>query len=174
VIDAGKKHWTEALERLEACPEAINWARRHDTTFEEAWRECKRGDWMLWLAGKLCGGPHSKSRKVLIGAMCECARTTWKRMPKEGQEAVRTTERWLIGDATLRQVRTAADAAYVAAYAAADAAAYVAYIVACVVADADTDTVYIASYVVTGKQAAKCAHIVRKHYPNPPKLKEAK
>ena len=157
------EHWTEKLREIDACSDAVEWAKDYDT-FAEAWQECERGDWMLWLAGRACGGPRSKSRKVVVSAACECARTAWKWMPKTGKEAIETAEKWTRGEATLGQVRTAADAAY-AASVAADAAGAAAY-AAAVAADA-ADAAHI-------KCLKDCADIVRGHYREPPKLpKEA-
>lgn len=44
----------EALKALNPCSEALAWAGNFDT-LAEAWAACGRGDWMLWLAGKLAG-----------------------------------------------------------------------------------------------------------------------
>jgi hypothetical protein len=38
----------QILKELEACEEAVEWARGYDSV-EHAWNECKRSDWMLWL-----------------------------------------------------------------------------------------------------------------------------
>jgi hypothetical protein len=35
------------LKELNACSEAIDWVGSR--TFEEAWKECERPDWMFWL-----------------------------------------------------------------------------------------------------------------------------
>lgn len=42
-------HWTDDLVRLQACDDAVEWARGYDT-MDAAWAACERGDWMLWLA----------------------------------------------------------------------------------------------------------------------------
>ena len=111
-----------------ACDEAIEWLRTQ-TDPEQAWQTCERPDWMIWYAGR-CG----IDRKVLVRIACDCARTALRFVP-EGEDrprlAIETTERWLSGEATIEEVRSARQAAYAAyasAYAAyaADAAAYAA------------------------------------------------
>src|SRR3990172_72416 len=46
-----KAHWTDELVKMDACAEAVEWARTQPS-LARAWRVCPRGDWMLWLAGK--------------------------------------------------------------------------------------------------------------------------
>jgi len=82
-------------------------------------------------------------------------------------KTIETAEKWANGKATIEQVRKAAAAAYAATGAAAAAAAY---------AGAGADA---AAYAGAGAAAATgarsgtlkiCADIVRRHYPNPPKV----
>ena len=42
------------LNSMNACSEAVDWLQTK-LTFEQAWADCERGDWMLWLLGKLSG-----------------------------------------------------------------------------------------------------------------------
>jgi len=35
---------------LDGCAEAIDWLAARDGTLEQAWDDCERGDWLLWLA----------------------------------------------------------------------------------------------------------------------------
>src|SRR3989304_249660 len=43
----------DELIELRACAEAVKWVGERD--LESAWRDCERGDWMLWYVGKLDG-----------------------------------------------------------------------------------------------------------------------
>lgn len=119
--------WTEALVAMRPCEDALTWARSQDTA-EAAWTACERGDWMLWLLGKLSGAPESDGRKKLVLAACECARLAlpYGRDGKHSPRiAIETAESWARGEgATISQVRHAAAAAYAAAYAAAAVYAY--------------------------------------------------
>ena len=174
------KQHTKLLIKMNACNAAVRYAENFDT-LQDAWDVCERGDWMLWLIGKKSGLPESKSRKKLVLTSCKCVRLAWKWMPKEGKEAIRITEKWAKGNAgtTLKDVRTAADAAYAAADAAADATYAPAYAAdatyaAADAADAPADAAYAAAdaaYAAARKDILKkCAIIVRKEYPKAPKI----
>ena len=43
---------TTKLKKLNACEDAIKYVRNQKSP-EEAWNNCSRGDWMLWLARRL-------------------------------------------------------------------------------------------------------------------------
>ena len=65
-------HWSEQLERLGACCDAVDWARGYDTP-EAAWAACGRGDWMLWVAARAVQ-PGSPEHNAVVAATCACAR----------------------------------------------------------------------------------------------------
>jgi hypothetical protein len=144
----------DILISLHACSEAVAWAKQFGTDTESAWQECQRGDHMLWLLGKLSGEPGSDSRKAVVLAACECGRLALPqfeiRYPgdKRPRAAIETAESHCRGEATLKEVRTAAYAAYAAYAAAADAYAAAA----------------------RSKRLAECADIVRKHFPKAPEI----
>ena len=60
----------ETLLRIDACPEAIDYARDHTGTPCALWRACDRGDWLLWLADRV-----DVDRRFIVRAACACART---------------------------------------------------------------------------------------------------
>ena len=132
---------TKPLVELNACPEAVDWASTQESP-ASAWRDCQRGDWMLWLVGRLSGKPGGVKRRRLVLCACECARLALKYV-KAGEDrprlAIEAAEKWARHEGpTLDDVRAAAayaDAA-TAAYAAAAAAAYAAA-AAAYAADAD-------------------------------------
>ena len=151
--------FTEKLESMHACSEAVEWVAHRGIV--KAWRECPRGDWMLWLAGRL-----DIDRKLLVMAACDCAETALQYVP-DGEDrpakCIQVTRNWCEGTATIEDVRAArgdADAAYAAA---ADAAAYAAaYAAAAAYADA-----YAAAYAANARSDAllTCADLVRKSIP---------
>jgi len=166
-----------SVRKMGACPEAVAWLAEQKNP-AQAWRGCERGDWMLWLVGKLAGPVGDPRRKKLVLAACGCARLSLKYV-KAGEErpriAIETAERWAKGKATIEEVRAAAyaaaDAAYAAyaAYAAADAA-YAAY-AAAYAADVAAYAADAAAYAAERAKALKqCASIVRKFYPRLPRL----
>lgn len=138
------------LLRLGACSEAIAWAESlgpNHPADATAWEQCPRGDWMLWVAGRL-GIP----RATLVLGACACARQALVHI-KAGEDrpriAIETAESWARGGEgaasieEVRKARAAAAAAYGAAY-----AAYAAYAAA---ADA----------AARKKSLAKSAELVR-------------
>ena len=139
---------------------------------------------MFWLLGKI----PSTDRKTLVLAACEIARQSLHLVP-EGEDcprlAIETAEKWARGEASLREVKTAAaaaaaDAAAAAAYyAAADAAYAAAYTAAAAAADAAAAAYYAADaadaagaadaayYAAREESLAVSAKIVRKYFPTP-------
>ncbi len=163
---------TEQLEKLDACKPAIYWVSQQDST-QQAWQDCPRGDWMLWLLGKLSGPVGSESRKKLVLTVCECARLSLHLIP-EGEDrprmAIETAEKYVRGDdgVTLESLKAASAAASAADAAAADAAAAAAADAAAAAAVASASAA--AADAASEKTLKKCADIVRKHYPDPPEL----
>lgn len=109
------QHWSEKIiTELHPCTEAAEWMKTQPSK-AAAWRNCKRGDWLLWYAGKLCKTVSQRKRLVL--AACACARLSLQYVPKGESRplhAIQTAEAWTKGEATLDEVR----AAYAAAAAA--------------------------------------------------------
>ncbi len=146
----------DQLQVMNACHEAVEWVGRRG--IKTAWRDCPRGDWMLWLAGQL-----DIDRKLLVLAACDCAETALQYVP-EGEtrpaKAIQTSRNWCNGTASMSDCRkaaaaAAAAAAYAATYAAAAAAA----------AAADADAAYAAAYAARTKAHLTCADLVRKRIP---------
>jgi len=179
------KDHVKFLKTLNACHGAVEYAGRFDT-LQDAWNACERGDWMLWLVGKLSGEPGSDSRKKLVGVACQCARTALQHVPA-GEDrpriAIETAEKYVQGGATLDEVRAAANAyaaadaaayatyaaadaaTYAAADAAADAAAYATYAAAAAYAAAYATYADAAAYAAARKQViSECANIIRENY----------
>ena len=192
------KDWVRKIGELNACREALKWAEGFDS-LKEAWAVCERGDWMLWLLGKLSGAPETKSRKKLVLTACECARLSLKYV-KKGEErplkSIETAEKWARGEAgiTLDDVGHAAYAANTAAtsyaayaantaatsYAAAaaysaaasyaaDGAACASYAAAAAAWNA-ADASYAGAATSRLSTLKKCADIVLKYYPEAPEL----
>ena len=54
------------LTSMNACPEAVEWVG--DKNLKTAWAECERGDWMLWLMGRVC-----KDERIVVLAAAKTA-----------------------------------------------------------------------------------------------------
>ena len=112
-----------------ACSEARDWldSLPPETTPEQAWALCPRGDWLLWLAERA-----GVDRRKLTSAACACARLVSDLMPPESARALSVVEAWCRGEASEDELRAAeawaAWAASAAAWAAAWAAAEAAHV----------------------------------------------
>ena len=173
----------ELLKRYRACKEAQEWAEEHGGPLEDLWRDCERGDWLLWLAAKA-----GVDRRTVVTAGCACARTALQYVPageERPRRAIETAEAWARGEVGRAAVQAAVHAAEDAAFAtagfasaacaasaadyAASAAAYAGY--AATYAEAAG---YAATYAATAAHAdggelardralADCAELVRAH-----------
>ena len=171
----GIERWIERLEKFGPCGGAVEWARTQPDP-QALWDNCERGDWLLWLMGRLAGGPRSKSRKQLVLAACECARLALPYV-KGGElrplRAIETAEAWAKGKAELKDVRAAAYAAAAAGAAAytavAGAAAYAAAVAGAAAYAADA-TDAAAAAAARSEVLKECADIARKYHPKAPRL----
>ena len=103
---------------LNACQDALNYYT-NKTNFEQAWNDCHRGDWMLWIASKL-----KIDKRTLFLAKARCAKTVLHLMTDErSREAVKVAEKYGLNKCDELELRNAAASAAAAAYAAAAAAA---------------------------------------------------
>ena len=93
------------LSRYRACNELEEWAEAHGGPMEDLWRDCQRGDWLLWLAAKA-----GVDRHIVVEAACACARTALQYVPS-GEEnprrALETAEAWARGKADRTALRAA-------------------------------------------------------------------
>ena len=146
----------ELLSQLGACSEAREWAVNR--TLKQAWAECERGDWMLWLAARV-----GVDRRAIVCAACDCAETAWEHCADGATLtaailAVHIAREWASGHEEIETVYAVAavDAVY-AAYAAADAAdaaAYAVYAAAADAADAAAYAVYAADAAADAASSA--------------------
>lgn len=109
----------EWMRRVSACSEATAWVG--DRTPQQAWKECTRGDWMLWALART-----SVDRREVVRLCCDVALSV---LPLTEDPrvtaAIDAAEGWCAGTVTLKDLCSAADAADAAADAAAADAASV-------------------------------------------------
>ena len=133
---------TTKLERLSACKEAVLFSAKFKTP-KEAWENCPRGDWMLWIASRL-----NVDKRLLTLAKGRCAETVLHLMrDQRSKDAVRAAiDFWegRIDDEQLKIAAAAAYVAYAAAAAVADAYAADAYVAAAYAAAAEAADAYVA------------------------------
>lgn len=108
------------LKGLGACPSGLDYVG--EQTAFEAWNNCRRGDWMLWIAKE-----RGVDLKVLTLAKVRCARLVEHLMKDERSiSALVSAERFANGEITREDLDADADSAALVAAAAADAVAYAA------------------------------------------------
>ena len=173
------------LESLSACRSAVEWSQGKD--LYTIIKTCERGDWLLWLAGRMISHEGWLSHKEVVSIACDCAETSLKYV-KEGenrpQHCIDVVRLWIASKASIEDVHAArhaavdaaaaayaavdaayaavdADAAYAYAYAAAVDAAYAAYTAAYAAAAVDAayaaDAAYTAAYAAAAVDAAYAA-----------------
>ena len=133
---------TKKLEALDACEEAIAYARSQPD-LQTAWNDCTRPDWLLWLLYKT---GTADAREIVLTA-CQIARSVLPHGDSRPLAAIVLAEQWASGDTAISRddLRAAAWAAYAAACAAANAAARLA------------------------ERKAQC-DIIRKYFPKAPRI----
>jgi hypothetical protein len=108
----------EFLDRFGVCPPGAEWLAKQKS-YEQAWNDCYRGDWMLTIAQEA-----GVDLKILTKAKVECAKLVERLMTDERSiNALRIAERFAEGKATLDELRVAAAGASDATADAFDAAA---------------------------------------------------
>jgi len=150
------------IEKYLPCQEALDF-RKQFKTFEEAWKVCSRGDWMLWIAKKV-----GVNKRELTLAKGYCANTVIHLMKdKRSRDAVKAAIKYgkgLIEDVELDDAAADAAAAYDAAADA--AAAYDAYAAAADAVTADAAAYAAAAYAADDAKKTnqlKTAKICRKY-----------
>lgn len=165
------------LTDMNACTEAVEWVGDRD--LQKAWKECERGDWMLWFAGRL-----GINLRTLTLAKARCAKLVIHLMEDErSRKAVEVAEKFGLGQATCEELDEARDNAAAAYVDATDTATYVyadtatavyadvtdavALSAAYAVADATADAVAAsAAYAYAKRKVLKqCAEICREVIP---------
>ena len=135
----------EKLNDIGACREAVIFAK--DKTIEQAWAECERGDWMLWLYRRASNFDKRKSTL----AKGHCANTV-RHLMKDIRSTNAVDAAIAYGNNEIDDEQLKAAAADAAADAAAYAAAYAAA---------------AAAAVARKKNQLETAEICRKYLPLP-------
>jgi hypothetical protein len=102
------------LKELEACDEAIEWAKDYDT-LQQAWDNCQRGDWMIWLINEM---EWSNEKDLRLMAVAFARQVQHLMNDQRSINALDVAERYANGEANIEELT----AAWVAAWAAGVAA----------------------------------------------------
>ena len=147
---------TIKLKKLSACREAVKWVKTQKSP-TEAWQNCERGDWMLWLAKRI-----KVDDKKLTMAKAMCAKQVSHLMKDQrSKDALQACFDYVNGKITRKELNTAAYAA-AAVYAADDTAADTAAAYADTYADAYADAYITARRTSLKKSADICREYLTK------------
>jgi len=145
---------TTKLENLAACREAIEYVKTCKSA-KDAWMNCDRGDWMLWLAKRL----NVDDRKLTL-TKATCANQVRHLMKDQRSlDALDACFRYANGEISrsaldIYDAADAAAAAYSAAYSAAAYSAYAAYAAAAAADSADSAAAAAVAYSAAAELAA--------------------
>jgi hypothetical protein len=114
-------NFKQQLIKLDACQPAIDWVG--ERTFEQAYNDCERGDWLLWLYASTADLTIDANHRLLTLAKAKCANTVRHLMKDErSTKAVDIAIAYGEGRATREELAADAYAAAAAAATYADAA----------------------------------------------------
>ena len=98
---------TERLKRFALCSEAKEWMKSQKNA-TEAWNNCERGDWMLWIAKKL----NVDDRKLTMAkAMC-AKQVEYLMKDQRSKDALQACIDYFNGLISREQLNAAAATAY--------------------------------------------------------------
>ena len=158
----------ELLNKLNACQDAKLWAA--GKTLSQAWQECQRADWMLWLLGR--SQIDKKTIATIAVEFAEQCSVNAKEYPAVA-ECITTVKKYLSGQATQEElaaaessawssVLAAESAAELAARAAAWAAAWAAWAARAADSAESAESAALAALAAGAAWLANC-EIIRKH-----------
>jgi len=131
---------TSKLEKLNACREAIEWVKTQKSP-TDAWQNCERGDWMLWITKRL----NLDDRKLTL-AKAMCVKQIEHLMKDQrSKDTLQAAIDYGNGKISREELNEYAYAAYAAAYTSASASAsyaYAAYAAAYASASASASAAY--------------------------------
>lgn len=99
-----KRQIMEMVARMGACGDGLEWLEYQRSPMQ-AWRDCRRADWMLWLLGKLSGFPGSQARKKLVLCAARCAMAIPQAKHPSVKELLYQCVRWAEGGDNIDTVR---------------------------------------------------------------------
>lgn len=99
------------LIKHDACDEALDWLG--DRNAEQAWTDCQRGDWLLWIVGHVVTDDDLKKEIVKIALSCAKLSLGVTSDPRV-HDCCHAVDRWLAGETVdLEAARTAANSAII-------------------------------------------------------------
>jgi hypothetical protein len=148
------------LKELDACDEAIEWAKDYDN-LQQAWYNCQRCDWMIWLINKM---EWSNDKDLRLMAVAFARQVQHLMKDQRSINALDVAERYANGEATVDELTAAWTAAWAAAEAA-GAAWAAAWTAAWAAVEAAGEEAWAAAEAAGAAAGAEQANIIRKYLP---------
>src|SRR5271170_4544845 len=109
IIKEDRLPLVNVLKSLRACGPAVDWSESYGSDYEKAWKECERGDFLVWILAKLAGDdPRSPERRKLSPVFVQNAMESHARLECKGfkvderaKKALVTVAAWGRGDASV-------------------------------------------------------------------------
>jgi hypothetical protein len=100
------------LKEMDACAQALAYLEKQ-SSYQEAWENCTRGDWMLWLLGKVLDEGNEVEFRRLTLAKARCSKLVIDLICDDySKKAVEVAEKFGLGEATREELDSAAADAY--------------------------------------------------------------
>ncbi|MDR1984097.1 MAG: hypothetical protein LBQ28_04670 [Prevotellaceae bacterium] len=148
------------ISKFNPCSEGLNYYKEKES-FEQAWNDCPRGDWMLWIAAKL-----GVDDRILTRAKAMCATVRHLMKDERCTAAIDAALDYADGKISRDKLNEFADAAYAAYAAYANAAAAAAYAAYAAYADAAANAAYAAAAAANAYANAYAAAAAANAYAN--------
>ena len=87
----------EELEEMGACRSAIMWIVNNGYNLQQAWQNCDRADWMIWLLAEMVEEPDWPTKPEVIKLVCKLVRRGLSYVPTgeyRPRLAIEAAERW--------------------------------------------------------------------------------
>jgi len=92
-----KHNLVKKIAHLKPCQEAAEWLAQQQS-FTQAWRDCQRGDWMLWLLVRtMTSPPRSPDRRTIVACALDCVQLSCPHIPVIIQKDVHIIRDWVQG-----------------------------------------------------------------------------
>jgi hypothetical protein len=164
--------WWFFLLPLRPCAEALEWAKTQKT-LKEAWQNCERGDWLLWLLGNTLKYKTVSYRNMILAAT-DCASMVARHVPvgeRRPEKARAAARRWARNPTEANRKKAASAASAASASAAHAASASAAHAASASSAASAASASYASAYYASSAASLKrSANIVRKYFPKFPKI----
>jgi hypothetical protein len=105
------------LREFIVCPDGLDWAK--ERTIDEAFHDCQRADWLLYLGGLMAGRPGWPGVDEIVALSADCARTALRFIPRHvdaPRKVLGVAREFVHGVSSVEDLAAAADRCYRVGY----------------------------------------------------------